>query len=132
MPLLTHYDAAARSSLWSAAAVRRLGSADSLSSPPTRSDSNKPPARIPSCFTGFGSDNGSHGCAPVAPSTPKRTFGKNRASARAQCSRCLVAKSRAGRCRTMRLEIVLKLLPCVVFLLPSAMHAQAGKKKNRL
>lgn len=42
----------------------------------------------------------------------------------------LVVKSSAGRCRTMRLETVLKLLPCVVFLLRHAMHAQTGKNKQ--
>lgn len=44
----------------------------------------------------------------------------------------LVVKSSAGRCRTMRLETVLKLLPCVVFLLRHAMHAQTGKNKLRV
>lgn len=109
MPLLTHYDAAACSPLRSASPVLRPA----------------PPASLSSCFACFGSDNGSDGCAPVAASWQQNFSVKRCQRSRSVLALLWFAESRAGRCGTMRLETVLRLFPCVVFL--HAMRAQTGK-----
>lgn len=104
LPLLTRSDAAACSP------VRPDKSSDRRP--------EAPPARISPRFARFGSDN-----RRSAALRTSRRFGETVATPRAQCSRRWVAQSRGGRSGTMTL--VLKLLPCVVFL--NAMRAQTGK-----
>lgn len=118
MPLLTLCDAAACSRLWSAAAARRLESADSVFKSCNKKWLEAPPDFRPLRLFCLGKQE----------KTSANLFLRaDRGLSVNRCSRCLVAKSRAGHCKTMRLETVLKLLPCVVFLLPNAMHGQTGK-----
>ncbi|XP_034409403.1 uncharacterized protein LOC117745286 isoform X1 [Cyclopterus lumpus] len=119
-PLLTAAAAAAAvcgQSLRSVAAVRRLGSARGGSSL-----TGLTPVSAPFCFLlsprlGSRKRGVQKKETSALRSTERGPFGTNGARARA-------LDARPGRRRTMRLETVLKLVPCVVFLLPHVMHAQ--------